>query len=79
MFDGYLKLGETEVVNSARAKGYGETADCPLGWFDYECEGLQEALLEDGRYQYANIDEAPWYDPRNPESEMFRMPSPNAP
>ena len=71
MFDGYLKLGETEVVNSARAKGYGETADCPLGWFDYECEGLQEALLEDGRYQYANIDEAPWYDPRNPESARF--------
>lgn len=71
MFDGYLRLGDVEVVNSARAKGYGETADCPLGWFQCECEGLEDALLQDGRYVYQNITEAPWYDPRNPESARF--------
>ena len=71
MFEGYLKLGDVELVNSSRAKGYGETSDCPLNWFECECDGLNEALLEDFPYTADNIQSAPWYDPRNPESERF--------
>ena len=71
MFDGFLRLGGVELVNSSRAKGYGETADCPVGWFQCECEGLHEALLEREPYSADDIAEAPWYDPRNPESARF--------
>lgn len=71
MFDGFLKLGEVELVNSSRSKGYATSAECPLSWFDYDCDGLEDALLASGQYQWANISAAPWYDPRNPESARF--------
>lgn len=71
MFDGYLKIGDVELVNSARARGYGETAECPIFWYQDECEGLHDALLEPLAYTSANIASAPWYDLRNPESARF--------
>lgn len=70
MFDGYLTLGGVEILNNARAKGYGESASCPVGWFKEECPGLSSALGQT-IYTIASINEAPWYDPRNPESARF--------
>lgn len=62
VYPGFLRIGGTEVVNTERARGYAETADCPK-WMVQElpCESLQDAL-GDQPYNYPNIALAPWYD-----------------
>ena len=70
MFTGFLKVGDVEIINDARAKGYAETAECPLSWHQCDCEGLADATGP-GAFVHANVHDAPWYDPRNPESERF--------
>lgn len=63
VFKGYLEVGGREVANSARAFGYATTADCPASWLkDPECAGITDAL-GDVAYDFANIDQAPWFDP----------------
>lgn len=71
MFDGYLCVGGTEVGNNARARGYAESADCPVGWFvDDQCEGLADAL-GDAPYTLAGIADAPWFDPTDESTHRF--------
>lgn len=63
-YEGFLRIGGVEVVNTERARGYTLTTDCPERWISHEsrCDTLREAL-GDGMYDYANIQDAPWYDP----------------
>lgn len=70
MYEGYLRFGDTEIINSARAKGYVDTHGCAANWLQDDCDGMAEAL-GDGDYVYDAITDAPWYDPRNPESTRF--------
>ena len=70
MFTGFLKVGDVEIINDARAKGYAETAECPLSWHQCDCEGLADATGS-GAFVHAGVHDAPWYDPRNPESKRF--------
>jgi hypothetical protein len=72
MFEGYLELGGSEVINSARAIGYINTADCPVGWLQAQpCAGISDALDEVVEYTVANIDRAPWYDAQDPATWRF--------
>lgn len=67
MFTGYFSLGGNEVGNNARAIGYARTSDCPIMWHRGEtCDNLAEAL-HDNVYEYQFIDQAPWYDPDDPD------------
>lgn len=67
MLDHYLAVGGNEVVNSARAYGYATTGDCPIEWLeDPECSTIQDAVQR-GAYDRADIAEAPWYDPDDPD------------
>lgn len=62
MFEGYLRIGGVEVINSERARGYLETSDCPRMIIDSpECESLQDAM-GDEPYVHEEIRLAPWYD-----------------
>jgi hypothetical protein len=71
MFQGYLELGGTEILNAARAYGYSQTADCPVTWFkDPECPEIADAL-GDAVYDYADISSAPWYDPAEEATSRF--------
>ncbi|QNJ55535.1 minor tail protein [Microbacterium phage Phinky] len=61
-YEGYLRVGGVEVVNTERARGYATTNDCPAHWIAAEeCEGLGDALASEP-YTYDNITSAPWYD-----------------
>lgn len=61
-YDGYLAFGGNEVVNSERARGYSQTADCPMFWLKGDpCAGLPYAV-GDSVYNYFDITQAPWYD-----------------
>lgn len=67
VYHGYLRLGEVEVVNTERARGYMLTSDCPSYLIqERRCDTLQDALFENP-YTYENITEAPWYDPSLPD------------
>lgn len=63
VYEGYLRVGGVEVVNTERARGYTRTSPCPVWWIDdaVACPGLAEAV-GDQPYTYENISEAPWYD-----------------
>ncbi|QGZ16724.1 minor tail protein [Microbacterium phage Dewdrop] len=61
-YEGYLAFGGNEVVNNERARGYAESADCPMFWLKgARCFGLAPAI-GDSTYDYSNIINAPWYD-----------------
>lgn len=67
VYDGYLRMGGNEIVNSPRAEGITRSYDCFVPWLVGEsCPFLQDAI-GDSPYSYANIATAPWYDPSNPE------------
>lgn len=67
VYDGYLRMGGNEIVNSPRAEGITRTFDCYVPWLVGEsCPFLQDAI-GDSPYSYANIATAPWYDPSQPE------------
>jgi hypothetical protein len=67
----FLVLGGNEVVNAARSYGYAQTVDCRVNWLkDPECDTLAGAQT-DPEYHYANIADAPWYDPDVPEAARF--------
>lgn len=68
MLQEYLVIGGNEVVNSQRAYGYGQTAGCPATWLrDPQCSTIADAQ-QDVAYDYANISDAPWYDPDDPDT-----------
>lgn len=71
MYNGYLELGGNEVINSARAYGYSNTAECPIGWLRCgPCDTLSDAL-GDGQYDISGITQAPWYDPLDESTTRF--------
>lgn len=71
VFEGYLELGGAEVLNSARAVGYTNTAPCPVGWLQCPpCDGVRDVLGDD-IYTYETIFDAPWYDPDSPATSRF--------
>lgn len=71
MWKGYLRFGETEIGNTARAIGYAATAECRASWIQpANVGGIREALGE-SEYTHRSISDAPWYDPREEESGRF--------
>lgn len=71
MFEGYLKLGENELGNWERTRGYAESGDCPIRWLERgECNSLSD-VLGDTIYDRGAISLAPWFDADVPESARF--------
>lgn len=68
-YEGYLALGGQEIINNARAYGYTQTAGCPTHMLkrDAHCPNLWDALGEAAPYDYAEIGDAPWFDPAKPD------------
>ncbi|QNJ55962.1 minor tail protein [Microbacterium phage Rasputia] len=61
-YEGYVAFGGNEVVNNERARGYAQTAECPMFWLkDDPDQGLAPAL-GDIPYVYSDIAASPWYD-----------------
>lgn len=62
-YEGFLRIGGVEVVNTERARGYTTTTDCPERLVDSrtECLTLGDAM-GDASYDFADINDAPWYD-----------------
>ncbi|AWN07742.1 minor tail protein [Microbacterium phage Hendrix] len=61
-YEGYVAFGGNEVVNNERARGYAQTAECPMFWLkDDPDQGLAPAL-GDIPYVYSDITASPWYD-----------------
>jgi hypothetical protein len=72
MYEGYLEIGGNEVINSARAVGYMETSHCSVSWLRCApCQGIEDVVNEGNPFVIANIADAPWYDPRSPQSARF--------
>lgn len=69
MYNGYLMIGANEVANNPRAVGYQQTSDCPIMWViaDDEDDHLPGALF-DIPYTYSSIEQAPWFDPDDPDT-----------
>lgn len=74
-YQGYMALanddGETiELVNAARVKAYTDNLAPTIGLRGCDdCDGLDEALGE--TYTTPQADNAPWYDPTDPETADF--------
>lgn len=75
-YDGYLALGGVEIINTERARGYMSTADCACGLREgCQCDGIADAAAvlagtagdSPATYDYAEIDQAPWYDGSQPD------------
>jgi hypothetical protein len=63
VLDHFLAVGGNEVVNTERSYGYLATADCAVDWLaDPECGTIAD-VEQDEDYTFANIADAPWYDP----------------
>lgn len=63
-YEGFLRIGGVEVVNTERVRGYTTTSDCPQHLVSEEvrCDALGDAV-GDGDYAFGGIASAPWYDP----------------
>jgi hypothetical protein len=69
VFNGYLALGGTEVLNQQRVYTLVEESDCPPGWIRcLPCPGLDDALGDD---YVGSIEEAPWYDFEDEPTHRF--------
>lgn len=67
MLPDYLVIGTTEIVNTARADGYGAGAgDCGLALGCLDCPDLVRVV--NNGLPYTDITTAPWYDTAVPES-----------
>lgn len=67
VYEGFLKVGGTEIVNNERIRGYAQTSDCDLSFIQGPgCDTLQDAL-GDAPYTMGNIPLAPWYDQSLPD------------
>jgi len=71
MFEGYLEMGGNEVINSARALGYSQTAPCQINWLICPpCDGIAD-VRGDGVYNVDTISTAPWYDKEDEPTRRF--------
>lgn len=69
MFDGYLEVNGTEVINTARTKAY---VDALLPGVAVKCsEPLVRVALHHNTYDTPRNDLAPWYNPLRPASSRF--------
>lgn len=74
-YQGYMALANEEgdiieLVNAARVKAYTDNLASAIGLRGCDdCEGLDEALGE--TYTTPEADNAPWYDPTDPETADF--------
>ena len=74
-YKGYMALanesgGTIELVNAARVQAYTDNLAPAIGLRGCDdCEGLPEALGEE--YTSPEADNAPWYDPTDPETGDF--------
>jgi hypothetical protein len=68
----YLRMGDTEIANSARLAAYLESVGSPLDSVTAcGCETFDAILVGDEPYTNPAEDDAPWYDPDVPESGDF--------
>lgn len=62
-FEGFLRFGGNEIINNERARGYSQSAECPMYWLKGpRCDTMRDAL-GDAEYTFANMPDAPWFDP----------------
>jgi len=72
VYEGFLQFGETEIINDSRAVGYMQSGDCSVSWLNHPaCEGIQQIDNEGRPYDIENIEDAPWYDPRDETTARF--------
>lgn len=75
MFRGWLSFGGTEVTNSARTRAYAAemlpSLRMPMSCTEETDNDNLPAILDDGRYGTPAIDDAPWFDPDEPDSGRF--------
>lgn len=71
MFEGYYQLGGKELINVARTEAYVKAMapNLPLKPC-MDCGDLREAV-GDSPYESPLVDDAPWYDPNQPETNGF--------
>lgn len=69
MYQGWLALAGTEIVNTNRAAAYART----LGITSVQCPGCPTLprALEETPYSSPDQDDAPWFDPTEPASKEF--------
>ncbi|QDP45525.1 minor tail protein [Microbacterium phage FuzzBuster] len=66
-YEGWFRFGGNEIINNERARGYSQTAACPMFWLKGpKCDTLRNAL-GDSAYVFGNIPDAPWYDLSMPD------------
>lgn len=71
-YNGYFKLGEVEIINSARVKAYVDSASPSFGLQGCDdCEGLPAALGTPNGYTSPLVDRAPWMDSSNVDLGNF--------
>jgi hypothetical protein len=65
VYNGWFCLGGVEIINNTRAWDYARSAACPVTWFKTgRCDGMNDRL-DQPPYDFATINQAPWYDPDN--------------
>ena len=73
MWNGYLRLGGNEIVNTPRVVALASSLGLPLGIECDECPGLADmagAVYGDAE-AFGDVTTAPWYDANDPASEDF--------
>lgn len=68
-WDGWLEYGGTEIINVARTEAYARNAK--LGWFKPVFGNDALPVLLGETYGSPLVDDAPWTDPRDPDSYDF--------
>lgn len=69
-FPGWLQLGGAEIVNNQRAAAYARSLAPKIAPKCDDCDDLAQ-VLGDVEYASPMVDEAPWYDPGNPDTARF--------
>lgn len=71
MYKGYLMLGGKEIANSARVNAYVRNNAPAITLKDCDdCPDI-ELALDNEPYTSPMVDDAPWFDPVNPETARF--------
>lgn len=78
MFDGYMRLASNEIINTARTSVYLSRLLPTLDVRNcHDCEWLGRVTAEDTDWHNGEVfsdpasDDAPWYDPDDPDSANF--------
>lgn len=75
MYEGWLSLAGTEIVNNERVRAYAASLvpglSMPLEGCTGAPEGALQRILDDEPYRTPLIDDAPWVDPDDPDTYEF--------